>query len=131
MQDGLAHSVETFELKLNGYLHVTVTPLYDPDGKVTGSIHVAHDITGLKRAGEALRKSELLYRSILTASPDDITITDLQGTIRMISPKGLTMFGYEWEEELLACRIDRPRGPRARHSRSHAHARAPGFLHQS
>jgi len=100
MQDGLAHSVEIFEPRLNCHLDVTVTPLCDPDGKVTGSIHVAHDITGLKRAGEALQKSEQLYRSILTASPDTIAITDLERVIRMVSPAGLAMFGYGSNEEL-------------------------------
>jgi PAS domain S-box-containing protein len=88
MQDGFAHSAEVFDLRLNGYLDVTVTPLRDPDGKLFGSIHVAHDITALKQAEKALRDSEALYRSILTASPDNITITDLDGRIRMVSPKG-------------------------------------------
>jgi len=92
--------VEIFEPRLNCHLDVTVTPLCDPDGKVTGSIHVAHDITGLKRAGEALQKSEQLYRSILTASPDTIAITDLERVIRMVSPAGLAMFGYGSNEEL-------------------------------
>jgi len=50
---------------------------------------------------EALRESEALYRSILSASPDVITITDLQGRLRTTSPAALTMFGYEREEELL------------------------------
>ena len=68
---------------------------------MTGSIHVAHDISGLKQAGEALQESELLYRSILTASPDNITITDLQGRSSWCPPAGLTMFGYERNEELL------------------------------
>ena len=34
MLDGLTHSVEVFELKLNGYLNVTVTPL--PSVTLTG-----------------------------------------------------------------------------------------------
>jgi PAS domain S-box-containing protein len=101
LRDGLAHSAEIFEHTLNSYLDVTVTPLHDLDGKLTGSIHVAHDITAMKLTGESLRESELLYRSILTASPDNITITDLTGAIRMVSPKGLAMFGYEREEQLL------------------------------
>ena len=102
LKDGNSHTKEVHLPVLLGEYSVTVTPLYDPDGKVTGSIHVAHDITGLKRAGEALRESEALYRSILTASPDNITITDLEGCIRILSPKGLAMFGYErGEEELL------------------------------
>ncbi len=35
------------------------------------------------------------YRSILNASPDNITITDLQGRILMVSPASNKMFGYE------------------------------------
>jgi len=50
---------------------------------------------------EALQESEELYRSILNASPDDVTITDLEGRVRIASPAALTMFGYEREEELL------------------------------
>jgi PAS domain S-box-containing protein len=53
-----------------------------------------------EQAGEAVLQSELLYRSILTACPDNITITDLKGNIRMASPKGLAMFGYELERVL-------------------------------
>ena len=46
-------------------------------------------------------KSEELYRSILHASPDNITITDLAGSILMVSPTTLSMFGYDRIEELL------------------------------
>ena len=59
------------------------------------------DITERKRAEEALAASEALYRSILRASPDDITITDMDGCIRMVSPVAIQMFGYEREEEIL------------------------------
>ena len=48
-----------------------------------------------------LRESEALYRSILNASPDYIVITDMNGQIRMLSPIGIPMFGYEREEEIL------------------------------
>ncbi|OGU18301.1 MAG: hypothetical protein A2076_09190 [Geobacteraceae bacterium GWC2_53_11] len=48
-----------------------------------------------------LRESEALYRSILNASPDDIVITDMNRQIRMLSPIGITMFGYEREEEII------------------------------
>jgi PAS domain S-box-containing protein len=47
----------------------------------------------------ALRESEERYRSILNASPDDITITDLKGRILMVSPAAVTMFGYNRAEE--------------------------------
>jgi len=34
------------------------------------------------------------YRSILEASPDDITITDLEGRILMVSPAAVRIFGF-------------------------------------
>ena len=52
-----------------------------------------------KRSRE-LQQSEALYRSILTASPDDITITDMEGRIQMVSPAALPMFGYERMDEI-------------------------------
>lgn len=58
-------------------------------------------ITDYKRVGDALQESESLYRSILNASPDAITILDTDGSIRMVSPAGVAMFGYGQEEELL------------------------------
>ena len=48
----------------------------------------------LDRDQVALRDSEATYRSILEASPDDITITDLNGRVVMVSPAGKALFGY-------------------------------------
>ncbi|MDR3542650.1 MAG: diguanylate cyclase [Desulfosporosinus sp.] len=58
-------------------------------------VSVVRDITERKEAEEALMESEEKYRSILNASPDDITITDLEGCILMVSPAAKKMFGYE------------------------------------
>jgi len=62
-------------------------------------VSVIHDITLRKLAEEALRESEQLYRSILNASPDDITITDLNGSILVFSPAAQRMFGYDPEKD--------------------------------
>jgi PAS domain S-box-containing protein len=56
------------------------------------------DITARKQAEASLRASAETYRSILNASPDDITITDLEGRIFMVSPAALSMFGIGAEE---------------------------------
>lgn len=58
-------------------------------------ISVIRDITESKQLEEALIESEEKYRSILNASPDNITITDLDGRILIISPTAKKMFGYD------------------------------------
>ncbi len=62
-------------------------------------VSIVHDITESNQAAEALRESEELYRSILYASPDDITITDMKGSILVVSPAAKKMFGYEPDYE--------------------------------
>jgi PAS domain S-box-containing protein len=57
LADGLGHSAEVSEDRLKGCFLVSVTPFYRKDGTI-GSVHVARDITDLKRAEEALRKSQ-------------------------------------------------------------------------
>jgi PAS domain S-box-containing protein len=65
------------------------------------SIAIAFDLfdmqSNTESTAEAFRASEERYRSILMASPDDITITDLQGRILDVSPAALPMFGFERE----------------------------------
>ncbi|NTV91281.1 MAG: diguanylate cyclase, partial [Clostridiales bacterium] len=58
-------------------------------------ISVVNDITARKKAEEALIESEETYRSILNATPDDITITDMEGNLLMVSPAGKKIYGYE------------------------------------
>ncbi len=48
-----------------------------------------------QRLNVEIQESEEKYRSIMNASPDDITITDSNGQIIMISPAAKKMFGYE------------------------------------
>ncbi len=55
----------------------------------------------LEKANDALRRSEERYRSILNASPDDITITDRDGRIIMVSPVARTMFRQAGDEEFV------------------------------
>jgi PAS domain S-box-containing protein len=59
------------------------------------------DITLRKETAEALKHSEELHRSILTASPDAIVVVDMDGQIRMISPAALTLYGYKNSDQLL------------------------------
>ena len=59
-----------------------------------------NDITDRKQTEKALVESETLYRAILNASPDYITITDMEGYVMMASPSGWKMFGYHSLEDI-------------------------------
>ncbi len=74
------------------------------------------EISEHQQAKAALQRSEERYRSILTASPDDITIADHEGRILMVSPKAFTIFGYERDAKFEGLHVtdfivpeDRPR----------------------
>lgn len=53
------------------------------------------EISKREKATKKLEKRENIYKAILEASPDDITITDMLGRIKMVSPAALKMFGYQ------------------------------------
>ncbi|MDY9927489.1 MEDS domain-containing protein [Methanosarcina sp.] len=57
LEDGLEHKVEVHENLLGDSFLISVSPLYDNEGKVIRSVHVARDITESKKAEEALKKA--------------------------------------------------------------------------
>ncbi len=60
-----------------------------------------NDITASKEAEKALAESEALYRSILHASPDNISVSDMEGHILMTSASAIKMFGYGESHEVI------------------------------
>jgi PAS domain S-box-containing protein len=69
-------------------------PVFE-NGCMIGGMGSLNDISVQKENHQALIESESLYRSILAASPDVITITDMEGKILFVSPKAMLMFGTE------------------------------------
>jgi two-component sensor histidine kinase len=57
LHDDQEHSSEVHEENLGGFFMITTTPLYDDDGKVMGSVHVARDITERKIMEEQLEQA--------------------------------------------------------------------------
>ena len=53
---------------------VTLSPIKDASGKVVGASTIAQDITERKRAEEALRRSEVKYKTIFESSKDAIML---------------------------------------------------------
>lgn len=75
--------------------------VFNEEGNSIKLIGTIQDITNRKLLTEKLRKSENLYRSTLTASPDIIAAVDINGYITMISPNGLVFYGCKKEEDLV------------------------------
>ena len=94
-KDAEIHHLSTFDKSV--WLSARFVPFMHKGQKEL--LALFSDTTERKRAEEALRESEERYRSIIHASPDNITIADMEGHILMVSPIAVQMFGFAREEE--------------------------------
>jgi diguanylate cyclase (GGDEF)-like protein/PAS domain S-box-containing protein len=75
---------------------LSISPIKDRSGQVTGASAIARDITLRKRADEQLR----LLSAALEAAANAIMITNYEGTIVWVNPAFTSMTGYSKEEVL-------------------------------
>ena len=82
------------------YLWVSTTkaPIKDTLGQVTGLVGITRDITGRKRAEEALQESEERFRAMFEKAAVGITQSDLDGRLTIVNPKFCEITGYTQEE---------------------------------
>ena len=62
IRDGFGHTEQVEENMLNGIFDITVSPLYDNEGQLTGCVHVLRDITERKRAEAELQNIEKQFQ---------------------------------------------------------------------
>ena len=75
---------------------VSISPMKDANGRITGASTIARDITLRKRAEEQLN----LQSAALKAADNAIFITDHEGTILWVNRSFTTLTGYSQEEAL-------------------------------
>ncbi len=79
----------TKRLRKNGesiFVSLTVSPITDLAGKVVRSSVIARDITAQLTVEEALRKSEAIYRSVVTAMAEGVIFQSADGVITAVNP---------------------------------------------
>ncbi len=79
----------------------TVHGMRDEKGHIAAALFVVIDISGRKRAEEALRISERKHRNIIERMQEVFYRTDMDGKLVMCSPSGAKLFGVESVDSLI------------------------------
>lgn len=101
MRDGVPKQTEYCSLDNRATFMVTVDPLRDREGRIIGGVHVARDITKLKRIQEELAQSSLFLEEIIESAPLAVAVVNPQGLYTQINRQFLTEYGYAPEDILL------------------------------
>ena len=83
-------TMDIFEERLGGDFRVTVTPIFDAEGKLTEAVHIARDITEQKRA-EARHRFQA---QIMSQIHDSVITTDMDGIITSWNKGSENLFYY-------------------------------------
>jgi PAS domain S-box-containing protein len=100
--EGKPHKFETYEPKLGGHFLVSCTPVRDSMGKITGTVHVARDVTVLRESEAALRQAHEQLRQrrslVVAASLDGVWEWDARSEEVQYSKRFAELLGYDLAE---------------------------------
>jgi PAS domain S-box-containing protein len=77
---------------------LTFSPIRDPDGNIIGVSKISRDISGQKRANEAIRANEEWYRVTLNSIGDAVIATDERGHVTFMNPRAEQLTGWRQTE---------------------------------
>ncbi len=78
----------------------TMSLLYGPDGRITGAVLVARDITVFKQVQQELDKASHFLNQIIEAAPLALAVVNRQGLFTHVNPQITLEYGYSPEELL-------------------------------
>jgi PAS domain S-box-containing protein len=79
-------------------ISLTVSPIRDSEGRVVGASKVARDVTERRRAEEALKASELRFRTLTAHAPVGIFLADREGDCLLVNERWSEMAGLSQTE---------------------------------
>ncbi len=100
---GRLEHYETLRLRKDGQIinvALTISPIFDAAGRVTGVSTIARDITDRKRIEAALERLRHQNELILNSAGEGICGLDARGRITFVNPAASRMLGYEIRELL-------------------------------
>jgi two-component system sensor kinase FixL len=104
--DGLSHAAEMTETRLNGDFLVTVSPLAGEAGADGMCMHVARDVSCIKRVQRSLGDSQQALQALLNATTEVAFLIDCQGTVLALNQTLATRLGRTTAEMIGNCIYD-------------------------
>jgi PAS domain S-box-containing protein len=92
---------ETVRQKKDGRLldvSITVSPLTDQEGNISGASKIARDISEQKQAQRILHESEARWRVTLESIGDAVVATDASAVVTFVNPVAATILGRPVED---------------------------------
>ncbi len=107
-------------------MEISVKVIRDEKNKAIGIIQRMRDLTKSREAEKAIRRSELLFKELLNATPEPLVVANSDGTIVLVNTQFEKEFGYS-REEIIGHKIEKliP----AKHRSKHVNVRTDYSFH--
>ena len=83
------------------YISLSVSPIRNAQGELIGASKVARDITQVRRAEEALRRSEQYREAVLESMPECVKVLDRNGKVLHMNMAGLRMVEADASDQVI------------------------------
>ena len=101
LNDKQPHTEEVEDAHLGMPLLVTTSPILNETGELIGSVHIAKDITQIKKIELALRENKDQLQLLLDSAAEAIYGLDMNGNCTFCNNSCLRLLGYQYSQDLI------------------------------